>query len=303
MTKVKSPNLESGSPLPNSNIPELTRVLNWIIDRALFIKPGEVLNTGEPTTTTQNPAQALQKAAKGLTAEALDPTGETVDYKKIVGSVQYAKFRQFTLALPSCKPEDLGDGNDRIAFWLNLYNALVIDAVVHYQIDGSLLKRPSFFRRAAYNVAGSRFSADDIEHGILRGNQPHPFFHLRPFGQTDHRRMMIIEPVDPRIHFALVCGARSCPPISFYEGARLDSQLDLAAGSFINGGGALIGTDSNSVSASLIFKWYESDFGGLEGVLDSILKYSKDNALKELIRSGNPRIRYLNYDWTVNNLL
>ncbi|MEE9508003.1 MAG: hypothetical protein V3V44_01830, partial [Anaerolineales bacterium] len=126
---MKSSNLESGSPLPNSNFPELTRGLNWIIDRALFIKPGEVLNTGEPTTTTQNPAQALRKAAKGLTAEALDPTGETVDYKKIVGSVQYAKFRQFTLALPSCKPEDLGDGNDRIAFWLNLYNALVIDAV------------------------------------------------------------------------------------------------------------------------------------------------------------------------------
>jgi hypothetical protein len=299
---MKSLISKSASPLPNTNFPDLTRGLNWIVDRVLLIKPGEVLNPGVSIISDQNPAQALRRAAKELTAEALDATGEHVNYQKLADSSSYSRFRQYTLSLPSCKPEDIGDRNDQIAFWVNLYNALMIDAVIHYQVDGSLLSKPSLFRRAAYNVAGFRFSADDIEHGILRGNRLNPSLPLHPFGSSDRRRMMIIEPLDPRIHFALVCGAESCPPISFYEGARLDEQLDQAAGSFINGGGASIDPVDKSLILSRILKWYQSDFGGFKGVLDVILKYSKDDIVKDVIRAGNLKIRYLKYNWSVNSL-
>jgi hypothetical protein len=297
-------NLISNNPstLPNTNFLNLASGLNWIADRVLLIKPGEVLNPGSPIHSDQNPAQALRKAAKEMTAEALDATGEHVNYQKLANCSSYSKFRQYTLSLPSCKPEDIGDRNDQIAFWVNLYNALIIDAVIHYQIDGSLLSKPSLFRRAAYNVAGFRFSADDIEHGILRGNRHNPSFPVVPFDSSDPRRMMMIEPLDPRIHFALVCGAVSCPPISFYEGSRIDEQLDQAAGSFINGGGVSFDPLDKSLMLSRILKWYRSDFGGSEGVLDVILKYSKDEIVKDAIQAGSPKIRYLKYDWSVNSL-
>ena len=129
-----------GSFLPsNSNIPDLTRGINWLIDRFLLIKPGEVLNPGSATHSDANPAQALRKAAKGLSAEALDDTGEHVDYNKLAGSESYSRFRAYTLSLPLCKPEDIGDRNDQISFWINLYIAMVIDAVIFYQVTGSIL--------------------------------------------------------------------------------------------------------------------------------------------------------------------
>ncbi len=281
---------------------DLTRAMNWLVDRLLHIEPGEILNRGEAIAPTRDPAQALRKYARELTSQALDASGRHVDYTILRQSVVYSSFRQFTLALPRCKPDDLGNRIEQTAFWINLYNALIIDAVVHYQINGSLLSKPSLFRRAAYNVAGFRFSADDIEHGILRGNRPNPSLPLKPMGRSDPRRVMVIEPIDPRIHFALVCGAKSCPPISFYEGQKLDEQLDLAAGSFVNGGGVQFDATSNSLWLSRIFKWYQSDFGGVDQVLATILKYSKDENVRAAIEVGNPRIRYLKYDWNVNSL-
>lgn len=293
-----------GSSLPSdSYLPDITRGFNWLVDRFLRIKPGEVLNSGHTTNPEPNLAQALRQAAKELTTEALDETGEHVDYKKLASSDSYSRFREYTLSLPQCNPDDLGDGNNQIAFWINLYNALIIDAVIYYQVSGSILSKPSLFRRAAYNVAGSRFSADDIEHGILRGNRPHPTQLLRQFGPSDRRRMMMVEPFDPRIHFALVCGAESCPPISFYRGDRLDAQLNQAAGNFINGGGAFVNRSDASLHLSRILKWYQADFGGISGVLEIVLKYSKDDSVKSAIRSGAPKIRYSKYDWSVNSLI
>lgn len=114
---------------------------------------------------------------------------------------------------------------------------------------------------------------------------------------------MMVEPFDPRIHFALVCGAESCPPISFYRGDRLDAQLNQAAGNFINGGGAFVEPSDGSLLLSPILKWYQADFGGASGVLEIVLKYSKDDSVNSAIRSGAPKIRYSKYDWSVNSLI
>lgn len=248
----------------------------------------------------ENPAKALGKLAKELTAESVDSTGKVVDYKKLAGSEIYQRFKRFTLGLPNCKPKDLGNRQQQIAFWINLYNALIVDAVIHYNLESSLLRKPSLFRRAAYNVAGFRFSADDIEHGVLRGNQPGPLFPIRSFGESDPRSVTVIQPMDPRIHFALVCAAKSCPPIAYYEADQLDAQLEQAAGSFINGGGVRF--EENAVWISKIFKWYQTDFGGLNGVKRIIGKYSKDENVRHALRFENPKLKYDPYDWTINRL-
>jgi hypothetical protein len=107
--------------------------------------------------------------------------------------------------------------------------------------------------------------------------------------------MMSIEDPDPRIHFALVCGARSCPPIASYSGENLDEQLEKAASAFINGIGVQFDPDGRTLSLSRIFKWYAGDFGGREGVLQLVNKYRETS---EDIASA--RIQYMPYDWSVN---
>jgi len=278
----------------------ITRIFNIFLDGLLRIKANEILNPGEAIVPRENPAQALGKLAKELTAEGFDSTGKYMNYKKLAGSEIYKRFKHFTLGLPNCKPKDLGDRQQQIAFWINLYNALVVDAVIQYKLEGSLLSKPSLFRRAAYNVAGFRFSADDIEHGVLRGNQPSPLFPIRAFGGSDPRCVTVIQPMDPRIHFALVCAARSCPPISHYEADQLEQQLQQAAGSFINGGGVRL--EKNAVWISKIFKWYQADFGGLDGVKEIIGKFSKDENVRQALRSENLKLKYSPYDWTINHL-
>ena len=255
----------------------------------------ELLNPEPPEGDLENPARNLREIANDMRARAISPDTGEVDYSKLAQSETYARFRTFTRALPSCTKDDLGDRPQQIAFWINLYNALILHGVIHYKVSGSMLRDIGFFRRVAYYVGGMRFSADDIEHGVLRGNRHHPYFPFPQFARDDPRLMMSIEDPDPRVHFALVCGARSCPPISAYDGEQLDTQLDQAAATFINGIGAHFDPGGPTLSLSRIFKWYAGDFGGREGVLRLVNEYLDT---REDITGA--RVRYLPYDWSVN---
>ena len=91
----------------------------------------------------------------------------------------------------------------------------------------TIADRASFFSKYSYVIGGLPYSCDDIEHGVLRNNQASPAHVLsllgmkrlapRTFAHGDRRQRMCIDPPDPRIHFALVCGAKSCPPIKTYS--------------------------------------------------------------------------------------
>ena len=273
------------------------RTANQIANRVLGIGPNDLLNPEPARSGLENPARKLREIANDMRAQAISPETGEVDYGKLVESESYARFKTFARALPYCTKEDLGDRPHQIAFWINLYNALILHGVLHYKVSGSMLRDIGFFRRVAYNVGGMRFSADDIEHGMLRGNRRHPYLPFTQFAKGDPREMMSIEDPDPRMHFALVCGARSCPPISAYDGEQLDAQLDLAAAAFINGIGAQFDPEAKILFLSRIFKWYAGDFGGREGALRLVDQY-----LDTSVDIAGARIRYLPYDWSVNSL-
>ena len=273
------------------------RTANQIANRVLGIGPNDLLNPEPARSGLENPARKLREIANDMRAQAISPETGEVDYGKRVESESYARFKTFARALPYCTKEDLGDRPHQIAFWINLYNALILHGVLHYKVSGSMLRDIGFFRRVAYNVGGMRFSADDIEHGVLRGNRRHPYLPFTQFAKGDPREMMSIEDPDPRMHFALVCGARSCPPISAYDGEQLDAQLDLAAAAFINGIGAQFDPEAKILFLSRIFKWYAGDFGGREGALRLVDQY-----LDTSVDIAGARIRYLPYDWSVNSL-
>lgn len=236
-----------------------------------------------------------------MLADAVNPDTGLVDYRSLRESDVYTQFRGITRQLSTCKPSDLGHGPALMTFWINLYNALIIDAVISFDIQGSMMSRPGIFRQAAYNVGGMRFSADEIEHGILRRNRPNPVVRLRPFAEGDPRLSLMVEHLDPRIHFSLVCGARSCPPIAYYDHEHLDRQLDQAAAAFINGDGVHYLPETNTLQLSRIFQWYLADFGGLPAALALIQRHMLNNEVRSVLESGDFRIRYMQYDWSVNS--
>jgi hypothetical protein len=279
---------------------QLVRLANSWLDRLLGISSDEVLNTGAVLPALANPAQALKRSADAMRVSAVDPETGKVDYGALANSEAYSEFRQLTRSLPLCTLEDMGDRQDQMAFWINLYNALILDAVVSYGVRGSLQDQLGIFRQAAYNVGGMRFSADDIENGVLRGNRRNPFLPFAPFGREDPRLEMAIEPIDPRVHFALVCGARSCPPIAFYDGIKLDEQLESACINFINAGGAEFDSASRTLRLSRILRWYQGDFGGRRGVLELTKKCTHDDELRSALETGSARIKFMRYDWTLN---
>ena len=120
---------------------------------------------------------------------------------------------------------------ERVAFFLNVYNALVVHATAVVGPPSGFFDRLSYFDRHAYDIGGHAYTCDDIEHGVLRGNRPGaasleailgaPGVSRGPFGSGDPRAAHTCVPMDPRIHFALVCGARSCPPIRTYTAEGL----------------------------------------------------------------------------------
>ena len=225
------------------------------------------------------------------------------------GRVDYAAFadneslRQRVAELAMHDWDALRSRAEKLAFWINAYNTLVIASVVEavrrdpnfrgvlgsdtwalwpLQRAKDLLAGARFFLRG-HGVGGRKVSLYSIEHRILRGE-------LR----------------EPRIHFALVCGAESCPPLrrGLYSAAHIDAELDNAARNFIgNPQFVLIERETHTVWLSAIFKWYRNDFERAAGsVLNYIAQYRSDDERAYLERHGaQAHLRYFKYNWTLNH--
>ncbi len=265
-----------------------------------------VTATGETSLPYPDLAADLKRAMDGMIVSAINSQGMSVDYESLRSSAAYSEYRRECSArLGEFRPEDLPSEDARRAFWINLYNVLILDAVIAFGVQRSVTEGRlgvlTFFRRAAYYVAGLRMSLDDIEHGILRGNRGHPFIPGAQFAAGDVRLSWSL-PVVPGIHFALNCASRSCPPIQSYSPEQIDAQLDLAAGSFVD---ATVETspDGSRVIVSEIFRWYANDFGGRQGVIDFLVRYLPDDARREILldAAGSLSLGYTPYDWGLNN--
>src|SRR5574341_2525319 len=275
------------------------------------ILPNFVLNSGsEPDSTIAlGPVAAdMRRIVNALKAEAHDTTYGRVDYARLCASPTYAEYCQCARRLQSFDPSALGSRQERLAFWINLYNVLIVDAVIQFEVKHSVNEVPGFFWRAAYDIGGQRYCSFDIEYGILRANASHPTIPGAHFGSRDPRRQYSLEQLDPRIHFALVCAARSCPPISVYNATSIDKQLDMAARTLINNGGVEIDRAAGNVRLSQIFQWYAPDFGGRpfalgdkRPLLKFIAAYLADEADREYMRRDKLTVRFRPYDWLLNN--
>jgi len=146
------------------------------------------------------------------------------------------------------------DDLDKIAFWINVYNGMTNYAIIRYAIKKSMKEDTLFFKHLLFEIGKLSFSLDDIEHGILRRNARN---HIK---NTDPKLNFIVDKIDYRIHFALNCGAQSCPAIAFYTKASLEKELIMAESSFVSQE-FIVDTIHKTISCSSLFEWYREDFG------------------------------------------
>lgn len=122
-----------------------------------------------------------------------------------------------------------------------------------------------------------------------------------PFALTDTSKINLMLECDPRIHFALNCGAVSCPPIAVYEAESLEDQLDTATEGFLEGN-TIIDIENNTISLSMLFEWYKEDFGSAG---DNIINWIKSNSPQELKESvghlTKPTLKFSTYNWDLND--
>lgn len=179
----------------------------------------------------------------------------------------------------------------RLAFWINVYNA-VTQHVLAAEPDRYDDPR-AFFSAPLVTVAGTRLSLDDIEHGILRrsyskftlGYVRSPF--RKPFCERHE-----LTARDPRIHFALNCGAESCPPIAAYTLDSIEEQLDWATEGYL---AQTVEYDPTAgrVSVPRVMLWFRGDFGRKRHILAFLERYG-------LVPPGvKPRLSYREWDWSM----
>jgi hypothetical protein len=194
----------------------------------------------------------------------------------------------FVESLSEARPAELNE-TEQLAFWINAYNALVAYQVLkHYPEIESVKDVAGFFDGVRFAVAGERMTLDEVEG---RG---------RDLG-------------DPRVHFAVVCASTSCPDLRFepYRAEILDRQLEEQTRGFLTdpSKGARWDEKGNDLWLSSIFKWYAGDFTGGStavaflfrgGVLDWVLLHLPAD-LADSVRSRSPEVRYMDYDWSLND--
>jgi len=264
--------------------------------RPIVLNDPPALDGDRPPRSPHAQGEELQRHALAALGAAATSSGK-IDYARLRSSAEWTCAVEAARALQHVPLAELVGRSARLAFWINVFNALVLHAIVALEIRRSVHEVPLFFTRVSYRVGGFRLSLDDIEHGLLRSNRRRHFPPFRALGRLDPRGALALDHVDPRIHFALNCGAQSCPPVGVYRAQAIDQQLDLAARNFINQTVALDST--GRITCSKIFRWYRADFASAGGVVPFLLRYLDEGPVRAALAAAPPRLRWTSYQWTL----
>ncbi|MEO6245968.1 MAG: DUF547 domain-containing protein [Opitutaceae bacterium] len=215
------------------------------------------------------------------------------------GLVDYAALKNdsrldtYLAQIAAMHPETLEQPAARLAFWINAYNAYTLKLVAeHYPIKsirdlstgghyiGQLVGKTAWDIRFA-DVGGKKFTLDEIEHQVLR-----PQFK------------------DPRLHFAIVCAARSCPILrnEAYTPQRLEEQLGLQGRWFMSWRNQF-DLATRQARLSPIFEWFGEDFGANQAEMLSFLADYLSVEVAASLRAAPDKwkVTYVVYDWSLNS--
>ena len=207
--------------------------------------------------------------------------GKYVSLVAVRADPEFVAFESGCAALTSVNLELL-TVPERTAFLLNVYNTLTLHGHVVRGPPRSFFARLFFFKQVSYQIGAHVYSLDDIEHGLLRCNRKSPAAFFPQFGKSDPRLAYTVgeNEFDGRIHTALNCGAKSCPMIRIYSAEHLEAELQLAAAGFLDS--SSVDVKKKQVTLSLIFKWYQTDFGSEQDLLAWIYRHGSSSLQSSL---------------------
>lgn len=216
------------------------------------------------------------------------------------GAVNYSDMKKderldrYINYLSETDPEKFETKNEKLAFYINAYNAYTLKIICkNYPVEsindlhfgglilGTVLKS-TVWDQDSVIINHNNISLNYLEHEIIR-----PVFK------------------EPRIHFALVCAAKSCPILrsEAYEGEKLDSQLEDQADKFFrNQKKNRFDKVKKIAFLSKILDWYDSDFGGSDSaLLKFAAQYLPEDIKKSILNDPSAwEISFLEYDWSLN---
>lgn len=202
--------------------------------------------------------------------------------------------------LAAVDPLAISGDEARIAFWVNVYNTLLLRELARAPRTGSLLRHRRMFRTAACRLGEHDYSLDVIDHGVLRRNARVPARPARTLGRGDPRLGAIPSRLEPRIHFALNCGAVSCPPIVPYSAAALDEELERVTTAYLRAETS-IDRDRGRVTLPYLMRLYRGDFGDRgERLQFAVGRLAEDDAIW-LRAQRRVRVRHAKFDWTIDS--
>lgn len=229
--------------------------------------------------------------------------GKHVDYTSIQGCEEFKRYIRTIEELQRVETDDLSR-EEKLSFFINLYNMMVIHELVACGHPAGPLDRRKFFGDFKYVIGGCAYSLSAIQNGILRGNQRPPYNLAKPFGQKDQRLKVALPYPEPLIHFALVCGTKSGPALRCYSPGNIDKELMEAARGFLRNGGLIVDPEAKVASVSNILRWYSTDFGKNEMEVlkhaSNYLEPSQSEQILELLASTQLKVVYQPYDWSIN---
>jgi hypothetical protein len=193
------------------------------------------------------------------------------------------RLRTYLAQLDRVDPNGMATRNERLAFWINAYNAFAMKGIVDRGSPASWVGRYRYFIGREYRVGGTTINLYDLE-----------------------RQVLIKQFQEPLIHFAIVCASASCPKLQpwTYDPNQLEHQLNRVAREFINDPTRnRFDRIKKVASLSMIFKWFEEDFTRAAGsVLSYITRYVNDPELVRDLMQSDYRIEFLEYDWSLNGI-
>ncbi len=201
-----------------------------------------------------------------------------VDYP---GVAKDTRFPTYLDQLNRVDPNGLPGRLDRLAFWINAYNAFAMQGILDGYSPLTKIGQWRYFIGKQYQVGGESINLYDLE-----------------------KKLLIPDFREPRIHFAIVCASQSCPKLrsDSFTADRLDAQLEENARAFVNDPTKNRFDRENRVAyLSKIFEWFEPDFRAHgEALLNYVRRYVGDPELAADLATQPYRIEFLDYDWHLN---
>ncbi len=241
------------------------------------------------------PSKKTTKATKS-TGKDVAPTQDVIDhapleilltkYVNSQGNVGYAQWHgnkadrdalKSYLAQIAAAQVSAYSSNARLAFYINAYNAIVLDSILSKWPVKSVMTLDGFFDKDKHTIAGQTMTLDDLE----------------------HNKVIRVQFQEPRIHFVLVCAAKSCPRLltAAITAVNLEKNMENAAREFIP---KATSVDANKVYTSQLFNWFKKDFEKHSGSIQAYLTRYVSADIAQVLNNGTSTVEFTEYDWSIN---